>query len=154
MNEQEIRKRMKEIDQERYKLSLEKKEYENYLYDKLTQDRMKDHKEFIGKCFTIKDTSKNNKNKPVKAFKIIEILEVPNENYALCVALIDGFRSTCWMDYGVQIMTLGLWNSDANRMIGNPSDPRVIDFYDEISQEEFEGLYREYTGKLEDNVFK
>ena len=33
------------------------------------------------------------------------------------------------------------------------TDPKVIDFYREISQEEFETLYREYNNDLEDKVY-
>lgn len=153
MTEEEMRKRMKEIDEERSRLSSEKKKYEDYFYNKKQQDRMKDHKEYVGKCYVSIDGLQNNSEKQIKAFKILEVLEPHHENYALCVALIDGYRYTCWNEYGVQRMTLGLWNANTNRMISNPNDPKTIDFYKEISQEEFERLYREYSNNLEDEVY-
>ena len=37
--------------------------------------------------------------------------------------------------------------------MNNESDPKVIDFYEEISQEEFEKLYREYQNDLDNKVY-
>ena len=156
MTEEQMRQRMKEIDQERNKLASERKDYENYFANKKQQDRLKDHKEYIGKCYSAKEGYHGyaNKNKHIRAFKIIDVLEPHHENYAVCVALIDGLRNTCWNEYGVNIMTLNVWGYNELRMINRESDPKVIDFYKEITQEEFEKLYHEYQGNLEDKVYK
>lgn len=155
MTEEQMRKRMKEIDEERNKLSLEKKEYENYFYNKKQQTKFEDHKEHIGKCYMAIDgyIGSTNTNKHIRAFKIIDVLEPHHENYALCVTLIDGYRSSCWNEYGVQIMTLNVWGHNKFQMISKESDPKMIDYYKEISQEEFERLYSEYSNNLEDKVY-
>ena len=95
-----------------------------------------------------------NTNKHIKAFKIIDVLEPHNENYAVCITLIDGLNSTCWNEYGLKIMTLNVWGYNKFQMINKESDPKVIDFYKEITQEEFEKLYHEYQSNLEDKVYQ
>ena len=156
MTEEQMRQRMKEIDQERNKLASERKDYENYFNNKKQQDRLKDHKEYIGKCYVKKDGVHyyENTNKHIKAFKIIDVLEPHNENYAVCITLIDGLNSTCWNEYGLKIMTLNVWGYNKFQMINKESDPKVIDFYKEITQEEFEKLYHEYQSNLEDKVYQ
>lgn len=151
MTEEQMRKRMKEIDQERYKLSEEKKKYENYFIDKKRKEELDNHKNYIGKCFVTCDKVEN-EQKHIKAFKIIDVLDSPNERYASCVVLIDGHRRTCWKEYGVQIMTIGLWTMNTSRMMSRESDPKVIDFYKEITQEEFEQMYIEYMNNVTDET--
>ena len=150
MTEDQMRKRMREIEFERKKLSDEKKQYEDYFMKKEQEDKMKSHEKYVGKCYK---TTNMGLNKHIKAFKIIEALKPHHENYAVCVALIDGLRSTCWNEYGVQIMTLGLWNYDVNRMTTSIYDPKMIDHYKEITQAEFEELYCKHVSKLEDKVY-
>lgn len=152
MTEQEMRNRIKEIDNERDKLREEKLKYEEYFFNKKRKEALDNHKSFIGKCFVTKGLSEN-QEKYIKAFKIIEVLDNPNENYALCVVLIDGYRYTCWNEYGIQIMTLALCTSNTRSMISKASDPLVIDLYKEFSQSEFESLYKKYQNKLDDKVY-
>lgn len=154
MTEEQMRQRMKEIDVEREKLKNEKKQYEDYFYNNNQEEKFKNHKEHIGKCYVVIDGIKGNINKHIKAFKVINILEPHHENYALCVTLINGYRYTCWNEYGVQLMTLGLWNPNINRMVSNPNDPKMIDFYKEITQEEFEQISVEYLKKITDEIAK
>ena len=66
--------------------------------------------------------------------------------------MIDGFRSSCWAEYGIQIMTLGLWYPNQLRLKNNPEDPKMIDFYKEISEQEFCELYRRYRENFDDKV--
>lgn len=150
LTEAQMRARMREIEFEKKQLSNEQKKYENYFLEKEQEEKMKSHEEFVGKCYK---TTGVGLNKHIKAFKILEVLKPHHENYAVCVTLIDGCRVNCWHEYGVQIMTLGLWNADVNRMTISKYDPRMIDRYEEITQAEFEELYREYTGKVEDKVY-
>lgn len=153
MTEEEMLNRIKEINQETKKLSLEKREYENFLFNKKKNERFESHKRYIGKCYISKGFV-GNENKYIKAFKIIKILDKPNENKALCTALVDGYRTTCWKEYGIQNMVLDVWGYNKYRMINEESDPKVLDFYNEITQEEFERLYREHLNKIEDNIYK
>jgi hypothetical protein len=151
MTEEQMRKRMKEIDKERDKLRYERQEYEKYFLDKKKRELLNSHKDYIGKCFVTREYPEN-EQKHLKAFKILDILDSPNERYASCISLIDGYRSNCWKEYGIQIMTIGLWTMNKLRMMGGESDPKVIDMYKEISQEEFESLYVTYKRTLKDKV--
>jgi hypothetical protein len=152
MTEEQMRKRMKEIDNEREKLRSERQEYENYFSDKKRKEELDNHKNYIGKCFITCDRAEN-EQEYIKAFKIIDVLDNPNERYASCVVLIDGYNDTCWKEYGIQIMTIGLWTANKWQMINRESDPKVIDFYKEISQEKFESLCKDYNNKLNDALF-
>ena len=152
MTEQEMRNRMKEIDNERNKLRKEKEEYEKYFSDKKLKEQLNDHKQYIGKCFISKNEP-SNEQKQIKAFKVLEILESPNERYAQCITLIDGYESNCWNVKAIKNQVVGLWTHNRLRLMNNESDPKVIDFYKEISQEEFEKLYREYQGDLDDKAY-
>lgn len=147
-----MRNRMKEIDKERNKLKEEREKYEKYFSDKKLKEQLNDHKQYIGKCFISKNEPGNEQNQ-IKAFKVLEILESPNERYARCVALIDGYESNCWNVKAIKNQVIGLWTHNKLRLMNSESDPKVIDFYKEISQEEFEKLYREYQCELDDNAF-
>ena len=148
MTEIEMRKRMKVIDEEIHNLYREKEKYEEYFRNKEVQDRMNAHKEHVGKCYMAIDGLTDNSDAHVVAFKILKVLDSPNENYALCVALIDGRRYTCWNEYGIQVMTLELWIPNKRRM----DDPDVIDFYQEISQEEFTRLYIKHSNNINGKI--
>lgn len=153
MTEEQMRQRMKEIDEERDKLRFERQEYEKYFSDKKRKEELDNHKNYIGKCFATCDKAEN-EQKHIKAFKVIDVLDSPNERYASCVVLIDGHRSTCWKEYGMQIMTIGLWTANKLRMMSRELDPKVIDFYKEITQEEFEQMSVEYLNKVTDEIAK
>ena len=152
MTDQEMRNRMKEIDNERNKLKEEREEYEKYFSNKRLKEQLNDRKQYIGKCFISKNEP-SNKNNQIKAFKVLRILENPNERYAECIALIDGYESNCWNVKAVKNQVIGLWNHNKSRLMNSESEPKVIDFYREILQEEFETLYREYQNDLEDKVY-
>lgn len=150
LSEAQMRDRMREIEYKKKQLLEEKRKYENYFLEKEREEKMKSHEEFVGKCYK---TTGVGLNKYVTAFKILETLKSPHENYAVCVALIDGPRGSCWAEYGVQTITLGLWNADVNRLSISKYDPRMIDRYEEITQAEFEELYRKHKSDLEDEVY-
>ena len=152
MTEQEMRNRIKEIDKERNNLRKEKEEYEKYFLDKRLKEQLDNRKKYIGKCFISKNEL-NNEEKQIKAFKVLRILENPNEEYAECIALVDGYESNCWNVKAIKNQVIGLWTNNKFRLMGSKTDPKVIDFYREISQEEFETLYREYQNNLEDKVY-
>lgn len=152
MTEQEMRNRIKEIDKERDNLRKEKEEYEKYFSDKRLKEQLDNRKKYIGKCFISKNEL-NNEKKQIKAFKVLRILENPNERYAECIAIVDGYESNCWNVKAIKNQVIGLWTYNTLRLMNKETDPKVIDFYKEISQEEFETLYREYQNDLEDKVY-
>lgn len=152
MTEQEMRNRMKEINNERNKLKEEREEYEKYFSDKRLKEQLNDHKQYIGKCFISKNEA-SNEQKQIKAFKVLGILENPNERYAECITLVDGYESNCWNVKAIKNQVIGLWTHNKLRLMNSESDLKVIDFYKEISQEEFETLYREYENDLENKAY-
>lgn len=152
MTEQEMRNRIKEIDKERDNLRKEKEEYEKYFLDKRLKEQLDNRKKYIGKCFISKNEL-SNEQKQIKAFKVLRILENPNEEYAECIALVDGYESNCWNVKAIKNQVIGLWTNNKFRLMNKETDPKVIDFYKEISQEEFETLYREYQNNFKDKVY-
>ena len=113
---------------------------------------MNNNKQYIGKCFISKNEP-SNEQKQIKAFKVLGILENPNERYAECIALVDGYESNCWNVKAIKNQVIGLWTNNKFRLMSSETDLKVIDFYKEISQEEFETLYREYQNNLKDKVY-
>ena len=108
MTEQEMRNRIKEIDRERNNLRKEREEYEKYFSDKMLKEQLNNRKQYIGKCFISKNES-SNEQKQIKAFKVLRILENPNERYAECIALVDGYESNCWNVKAIKNQVIGLW---------------------------------------------
>ena len=131
MTEQEMRNRIKEIDKERDNLRKEKEEYEKYFSDKKLKEQLNNRKKYIGKCFISKNKP-NNEEKQIKAFKVLRILENPNEEYAECIALVDGYESNCWNVKAIKNQVIGLWTNNKFRLMSNETDLKVIDFYKEI----------------------
>ena len=152
MTEEQMQERMKEIDKQREELKSERQKYENYFYHKKRKELLDDHKKFEGKCFVTKNLS-GNEYTHIRAFKILKVLPEPNEHYAECIVIIDGLRSSCWNEFGIQGMTLPLWIPNTSRLMSKESDPKVIDMYKEISQEDFATLYNTYKKEIEDKVF-
>ena len=147
MTEKEMKERIKEIDKQRDALRFEKEKYEKYFSDKRRGEELNNNKSYIGKCFKTKGL-KDNKTDNVKAFKILDVLDSPNEKYALCLVLLDGCRSTCFKEQGIQKMTLSLWVYNDLRMMNKATDAKMIDYYKEIPEDEFKIMYSEYSKSL------
>lgn len=152
MTENEMKERMKEIDKERRELTAERQKYEKYFSDKKKKEELNNRIKFEGKCFSTKNLS-NNEHKYIKAFKILKVLPEPNERYAECIAINDGCRSSCWDELGIQRKILPLWELNASRLMSKESDPKMIDMYKEITQEEFNLIYEKYKQEIESEVF-
>lgn len=135
--------RIKEIDEQRNKLRSEKQKYQEYFSEKKISSLFDDRKKYIGKYYLSMDAP-NNKNRYIKAFKVLDVLNHPNINDAKCIVLIDGCRSDVFDEYGIQIMTLGLWSLNQFRMMESASDPKMIDFYIEITEDTFVKMFAEY----------
>lgn len=151
MTENEMQERMKVIDQEREQLRTERQKYENYFYDKKKKEALSNHRKFEGKCFVTKNLQENKYNY-IKAFKILKVLSEPNERYADCIVIIDGIRSNCWNEFGIQGMTLSLWTSNQLRLMNKETDPKMIDMYEEITQEKFDSIYKKYIQEIKNNI--
>ena len=151
ITEDQMKERMKEINTEMNQLMEEQAKMNSYFRDKKRQEKLNEHKSYIGKCFVIKNDDSSNKYNYIKAFKIIDIDE-RSIDYALCLCLINGCRGSS-EEYGVQIMTIGLWINNVVRMIPKPEDPKIIDFYKEVKDKEFCAMYETYREKLNEKAF-
>ena len=100
MTEEQMKARMREIDKIRNKLREERKEYEDYFYNKKIQNEYLSKKEFKGKCYISKEL-KGNKHDYIKAFKIMKIHEDKNSDFSECLALVSGYRGTSWKECGL-----------------------------------------------------
>lgn len=143
MTEEQMKERMKEIDEIRRNLSQEKLEYEKYFDDKRKTEEDKKKQSFCGKCFILKDEDEL-KDYPdddyVKAFKIIKVID---RNYAECIIITEGIREGIQEEIGISRMNLGLWTYSFHRKFRR-SDALVIDCYKEISEEEFNNFINEH----------
>lgn len=153
MTEDQMWQRIKEIDKEKNKLNKERKEYEDYFFQKELKDKLAIHQEYVGKYYDASGLSETIKYRYIKAFKILEVLNPPNECWVQCTVLIDGIRRTCWKEYGILNMAIPLWAPARDRLAYSDSDPKVIDFCKEISEEEFSKLSWEYSEKLRNITF-
>lgn len=152
MTENEMRERMKNIDKEREELKAERQKYEKYFSDKKKREVLNNHIKFEQKCFSTKNLS-NNEHRYIKAFKILKVLSEPNERWAECIVIIDGCRSSCWDEFGIQGMTLPIWIPNTSRLMSKESEPKMIDMYEEITQENFNSIYEKYRKEIESRMF-
>lgn len=137
MTEQEMRERMKEINKERSRLKDELEQYEDYFYNKKLEEKRKNRKEYVGKYFVPKNGTSS-----IKALKILEVLESPNENYARCIVLHYGIKNNCWGTLSVEISVVGLWTPVTRSLMCRDNDPLIIDTYREVDSTEFKLIYR------------
>lgn len=89
---------------------------------------------YVGKCFkAITDGYKG-----VRAFKIINILNPPNEEYAVCLSVTEKDDNTAFSEYskGLRKLVLPVWGS-ANLRQYNINNDLVINKYKEININEF-----------------
>lgn len=147
MNEQEMKARIKEIDKMRDELAREKRKYEDKLYNKEKENIFEAHKEFEGKCFKTLGLTQN-QTRHIKAFKILKVLEPHHHDYAECLVIVDGIERNCWNVQAIKIETLPVWCSNTNSMLSKPSDPKMIDMYELIEEDEFMDIYKNYMNKF------
>ena len=145
MTETEMLSSMKDIKKERDELKHELDKYENYFSNKRREKEQNVQRTYIGKCFRLKSFEKNN----INAFKILSINEMYHDWNANCVALIkDG--DTCT----VSITSIFVFGYQKMQLMHRESDPKFLDMYKEISQQEFESLYHEYIHKIGEEVYE
>lgn len=153
MTEEQMRQRIREINREQNKLRAEKQEYERCLIAKKEEEEKKSHEIYVGKCYLTKGLA-NNQNGDIKAFKILKQLEDSESKYVQCLVVIEGCRGTCYGSYGVEMMVLNPWSQNKPQLLGRDDAPKMIDFYSEISQEEFENLCKSHMQVIENELIK
>lgn len=145
------KKQIKALNEEIHSLYKHRAEYEKILEEEERKAKLSSHSQFIGKCFLNKKLPFD-KHKYIVAFQVIEIEKHPKENYAICLALIDGYENSAWKKYGVIKTTIGLWNYNELRMMNKDDDPLVIDMFEEISWEKFYELAHKHFEELREII--
>ena len=145
MTDEQMRERINAIEKQRDILKQEKDEYLNYFREKEKQDRINQRKSCVGKYFKTMGLI-DNKLSHIKAFKILKLHPRIGETYAECFALIDGY-----LNKGLSVTVLDLWGLNKPRLVYTETDAKVIDFYQEITESEFESLY---SDMLKEMVYK
>lgn len=137
MTEEEMRSLIGKLSRREKELREERHAYEKQLDELRKKQIFEDRKSFAGRCYKI-DLHVPSNHRHIYTFKIIEVLEHPNENYAMCLTLVKGLRDSCFPTHGIQIETLPLWCPDSLRKIVHVDDPKMIDCYFPISGEDFQ----------------
>lgn len=101
---------------------------------------------YVGKFFkAITDGYKG-----VRAFRIINILDPPNEAYALCLCVTEKDANNAFREYskGLRKLVLPVWGSANLRLYNINNDDLVINEYKEIDFNEFKLMCDETTENL------
>ena len=137
MTEEEMRKRIEEIDKIRYELSVEKNEYLSILRNDIDYKEYAERQQYVGKYFI--ENQPRNSYKEIIAIKILSIAKPPRQYNAECLAVAD----LC-----IKKRTLALWSADIETML--PLNlPKVISKYKEITKEEFDEIFKEQLSNMQ-----
>ena len=143
MTDEEIKKRINEIDKEREQLKQEKEKYLKQIETVKLENKYKEHKKCIGNCYIA--TKYREKYPHIIAFKIID---VPSSNYqdeAVCVTISD---NSFPKRLSISNETLRLWTQDKSTLVPIQNCLYVIDKYKQIPTEEFDDMLNEYFQKI------
>lgn len=158
MTDEEMRERIKEIDETTIELCKERRKYASYLYEKERQNLIQMHKNDIGKCYVLINNPREDAEY-FRAFKIIDVCASPNDTSAHCIVLIDrykplidGYKRTYYREYGVKLETLPVWGR-ITKDFRTKNDKKLIDFYKEITEEEFLRLYDRFENNVKNARF-
>lgn len=153
MTDEEKRDLIEQLNIKINELQEQRNRYRDELEEKSKNARLEKRKQFINRCFSINGMrKKENTHADIKAFKIIELLEPPHENNALCVALRDGtLYDKKEKSIGIEILPLWRWNQ--LRLMHKKEDLNMIDFYREISLEEFEEMYKVHEQNIRSEIY-
>lgn len=90
----------------------------------------------------------------IEAFKIIDVLDPPNEKYALCLCVTCGDSNNAFENYskGIRMLVVPLWVPASWRMISKKDNKKVIDQYEEIDKEKFTNIYTNMQKTLSENL--
>ena len=131
MTNEEKRKRIELLEKGMNKLRKERDKLQKQINNDRQKKELKKRMKLVGKCFSMNamsDVYLSNENSNIKAFKVLEVFD--------------------YQDKSIKIGAIGLWIPNELRLVSDPSQPMVIDFYDEISNEEFESLFNDYLGSF------
>lgn len=144
----ELKHKIEVIDRKIDALCIEKASYRKQLCsDKENEEKARCEK-YVGKYFKTKGLE-DNITDYVYAFKILNLERDFDFRYARCLSVINGHRSSSIKEYGISVITHPIFYANKRNMIYDDSTPKMIDYYQEISEEEFKEIYKQYIDKFE-----
>lgn len=146
MTDEEIKKRISEIDKERERLKQEKEEYLRHFAVVELENKYKEHKKYIGNCYIA--TKYREKYPYIIAFKIIDVPNSKSQDEAVCITLSDNNVSK---RLSISNETLRLWTQDKSTLVPIQNCLYVIDKYKQIPVEEFDEMLNNHFQKILDN---
>lgn len=144
----ELIHKIKTIDKEIDDLCSKKASYRKQLSSDKENKEIAKCEKYVGKYFKTKGLE-DNITDYVYAFKILDLERDFNFRYARCLCIIDGHRSSSINEYGISVMTHPMFYAGKRKLIYDDSAPKMIDYYQEISEEEFKEIYKQYIDKFE-----
>lgn len=138
MTDKQKRERMCEIDKIRDELREELREYECYFREKDIAEERKRREAFIGKCFLKKDVEFEHED--IIGFKILKIRDEVSNPSADCIVILENYNVSIT---GVVKMHISPWSDDILYKLPRCA-PKIIDFYNEVSEEEFNNVADKY----------
>lgn len=138
MTDEQKRERMHEIDKIRDELKKERREYEQYFETMKRQQEREQRETYVGKCFLQRTTCYEHND--VIGFKVLGISEEISNPSAICIAIVSDCKSKL---EGVVKKQISLWSHDVLTMMPM-NTPKIIDYYNEVSEEEFNKVADKY----------
>ena len=143
-------KRIKEIEKTRNILARERDELQKEIREEKESKILENRNKEIGKYYKLKSKlNRSDSYENLIAFKILKLDEYNPLTTARCLAIIDGYGNGAYKEYGVLNKTLFIWSYDENRMMHNEGDALTIDFFEEISEDEFLKIKNEMLENIE-----
>ena len=131
-------KRLKEINEQMNLLRAERNKIEEEMRDELKKKEQDEKIPFVGKCYKIKKSAlrRDTYYPYLVAFKILDVNINGDSRDARCVCVHNGLiKMNCGL--GIKNEVVSLWSFAAKRMIYKPNEPRLIDNFQEITEDEF-----------------
>lgn len=148
MTDEEKRDRIKSLNYRIDALREERDEYKKQLEAEKKNKDLEDRKKYVGKYFVYNECRvRGGKSNDIKAFKVLKVID---EYSATCLILCNCINDCSnFIDKAsIKIANVGLWTYNVMRLMNTTGDPLVIDYFTEISKEEFKTMYDEHENIL------
>lgn len=151
MTDEEKRERIKSLNFRIDALREERDEYKKQLEEEKKNKDLEDRKKYVGKYFARTGCRiRDSKSDGIKALKVLEVIDEYN---AICLILCDlDLIDNCNDPINkreIKIANIGLWTHNVMRLMHTSTDPLVIDYFTEITKDEFQTMYDEC-----ENIFR
>ena len=150
MDYNEIKSRIREIENQRTHLARERDDLKRQVdeIDKVEKDKM--YLSIVGKCYKLKLTEniKSSGLEKTYAFKVLE----HKQNGLYRVVRIDTRIPHGKHFHSVRDTSMYLFYTDTNRMMAKSTDTKLINKFEEITDEEFKEIFGELMEELREVI--